>query len=163
MAVTTSAHGWSLSSALSHRAGDPRQRQRLLRHEHFGQLWLPAAGARHGGSAGPAAQPLQLHTPSNPAPLEPLAQTQQSHAVTELSRPSSLPLHHSPGTAQGMNWISSVWFYEGEAGWKQNGPWGSSVGSLCPRSDWWIPMSSETYKELHLDSYLKQCHPFAQP
>lgn len=64
------------------RTGDSRQRQRLLCHEHLGELRLPPAGAWLCGPGGPAAQPMQLHTPSSAAPLQPVNQTQQSGSLT---------------------------------------------------------------------------------
>lgn len=66
---------------LPFRTGDPRQRQRLLRHEHLGQLRLSAAGPRLGQPAGAATEPLQHHAASSSAPGQLVLETQQGHPV----------------------------------------------------------------------------------
>lgn len=87
----------STSCCLPSRTGDPRQRQRLLRHEHLGQLRLPAAGPRLGQPAGAAAEPLQHHAASSSAPDQPLPETQQGHAVSSAPRGARL-LYRPAGT-----------------------------------------------------------------
>ncbi len=64
------------------RIGHPRQRQRVLRHEHICELWLPLASAWFWGEAGSAAQSLQLHTTAHTATLQSVPQAQQGHTVT---------------------------------------------------------------------------------
>ncbi len=64
------------------RIGHPRQRQRVLRHEHICELWLPLASAWFWGEAGSAAQSLQLHTTAHTATLQSVPQDQQGHTVT---------------------------------------------------------------------------------
>lgn len=64
------------------RTGDSRQRKRVLRHEHLSKFQLPPAGARFCGPRGPAAEQMQLHTPSSPVPLQPVVKTQQGDSLT---------------------------------------------------------------------------------
>lgn len=64
------------------RVGHPWQRQRVLRHEHVCEFWLPVASAWFWGEAGSAAQSLQLHVTTHAATLQSVPQAQQGHAVT---------------------------------------------------------------------------------